>query len=411
MKKPERTPQDKFSIHSIREQFPFFSRGSAGIYLDSAATTQKPQAVIDRISDFYTTKNANVHRSSHFLGEAATTSFEEARETLRLFLGATYREEIIWTRGTTESINLVAQSYGPNVLKPGDQILIGLNSHHSNIVPWQLLAQKTGAVLKPVPLNKLGEVDILVLEQLLASPTKIIAVSHVANADGIVNPVNQITELAHRNGASVLIDGAQAVAHFPVDVAELDCDFYAFSGHKVFGPMGIGVLYGKRNLLENMPPWQAGGEMIKRVSFKKTSYQDLPYKFEAGTPAVAEALGLETSIRFLSRYNWNTWQERERELAQYARHALSKVDGMEWVRPGQLRIPILSFNLARIHCLDLACLLDRSSIAVRAGTHCCMPFYDSLGLKGSVRVSLSIYNQEEEIDQLVAAVEKARQIF
>jgi len=381
------------------------------VYLDNAATTQKPQAVIDRISHFYTHENANVHRGVHVLSERATDSYEQARETVRRFLRATDRQEIVFVRGTTEAINLVASSYGGSCIGRDDEVLITTMEHHSNIVPWQILCEEKGARLRVAPITDAGELRLDEFEALLSDRTKIVAVVHVSNALGTVNPIEDIVRIAHSRGVPVLVDGAQAVAHTKVDVQALDCDFYTFSGHKIFGPTGIGVLYGKAALLDAMPPYQAGGDMISSVSFERTLYNVLPYKFEAGTPNIAGGIAFGAALDYVSGLGLTAIARHEHDLLTYATEALSAIEGLRIVGTAREKAGVLSFVLDGIHPHDIGTVLDREGIAIRTGHHCAQPVMDRFGLPATARASFGLYNTREEIDALVAGIHKVIGMF
>ena len=398
----------------LRSQFPALAQEVNGhplVYLDNAATTQKPQAVLDAINHYYRADNANVHRAAHALSGRATRAFEDARETVARFINAPLSHEVIWTRGTTEAINLVAQSWGMSELRAGDEIVLSTLEHHANIVPWQLVAQRTGAVIRVIPLDERGDLDIAAYLALLGPRTRLVSVAHVSNALGTVNPVEQIVSAAKAVGALTLIDGAQAVAHFEVDVQAIGCDFYAFSGHKLYGPTGIGVLWGRTELLERMPPWQAGGEMIDRVSFAGTTFNTLPFKFEAGTPHIAGAIGLAAAIGFVMEQDKDSLASHDAALTDYLVAGLQQVPGLRLVgEPGQ-RAGAVSFLLDDIHPQDAATLLDMQGIALRVGHHCAMPLMESLGIGGTMRASLACYNNRDDVDALLAALHKLRDFF
>ncbi|WP_456296123.1 cysteine desulfurase CsdA [Vibrio sp. AK197] len=394
---------------SIRAQFPALAQTvnhQPLIYLDSAATTQKPDVVIDAIADYYRQQNANVHRGSHSLTANATTQFEHARDIVRQFIGAQAIEEIIWTRGATEAINLVAQTYARNHLSMGDEILVGEMEHHANIVPWQIVAQQTGAKVVKVPMTDNCQLDMDVFQSLLNHKTKIVALAHITNVTGTRQPIEQCIELAHRFGAMVLIDGAQGIVHEAVNVVELNADFYVFSGHKLYAPAGIGVLYGKRDILEAMPPWHGGGKMVEKVSFEHTSFSALPGKFEAGTPNVAGAIALGKAIEWYQGFKLADIEQHIAQLQHMAYTQLSLIDDIDIIgyQPGS---SLLSFVIQGVHHQDLATLLDQQGIAVRSGHHCAHPFMDALNITGTVRVSFGIYNTEQDVTRLVAAVHKA----
>lgn len=398
----------------LRGQFPALAQEVNGhplVYLDNAATTQKPQAVLDAINHYYRADNANVHRAAHALSGRATRAFEDARETVARFINAPRSHEVIWTRGTTEAINLVAQSWGMSELRAGDEIVLSTLEHHANIVPWQLVAQRTGAVIRVIPLDERGDLDIAAYLALLGPRTRLVSVGHVSNALGTVNPVKEMVAAAKAVGALSLIDGAQAVAHLEVDVQAIGCDFYAFSGHKLYGPTGIGVLWGHTALLERMPPWQAGGEMIDRVSFSGTTFNTLPFKFEAGTPHIAGAIGLAAAIDFVMEQDRDSLASHEAVLTDYLVAGLRQVPGLHLVgEPGQ-RAGAVSFLLEDIHPQDAATLLDMQGIALRVGHHCAMPLMEYLGIGGTLRASLACYNNRDDVDALLAALHKLSDFF
>ncbi|HDZ8929012.1 TPA: SufS family cysteine desulfurase [Aeromonas dhakensis] len=398
----------------LRSQFPALAQEVNGhplVYLDNAATTQKPKAVLDAINHYYRADNANVHRAAHALSGRATRAFEAARETVARFINAPLSHEVIWTRGTTEAINLVAQSWGVSELRAGDEVVLSTLEHHANIVPWQLVAKCTGAVIRVIPLDERGDLDMAAYLAMLGPRTRLVSVAHVSNALGTVNPVEQIVEAAKAVGALTLIDGAQAVAHLEVDVQAIGCDFYAFSGHKLYGPTGIGVLWGRTELLERMPPWQAGGEMIDRVSFGGTTFNTLPFKFEAGTPHIAGAIGLAAAIDFVMEQDRGALASHEAVLTDYLVAGLRQIPGLRLVgEPGQ-RAGAVSFLLRDIHPQDAATLLDMQGIALRVGHHCAMPLMESLGIGGTMRASLACYNNRDDVDALLAALHKLSDFF
>ncbi len=403
-----------FDVTRVRAEFPILATSVHGkplVYLDNAATTQKPRAVIDATSRYYETFNANVHRGVHTLSQRATDEFEAAREAARRFLNAADTREIVFTRGTTEGINLVAQSYAREFLQAGDEILIGTAEHHANIVPWQMLARQRGTILKVVPIDERGDLDMAAFERLLSSRTKLVAIGHVSNALGTVNPVARIVALAHAAGAKVLIDGAQSVAHAAVDVRALDCDFFAFSGHKLFGPTGIGVLYAKAALLEAMPPWQGGGDMIKTVSFEHTEFNDIPYKFEAGTPDIAGAIGLKAAFDWLGGLDFAGAIAHEHVLLERTTAALHAFPGLRAIGTARDKAAVLSFVIDGLHPQDLGVLLDSQGVAIRTGHHCAMPVMQHYGLSGTARASFAFYNTFEDVDRFVAALGRARDIL
>ena len=401
----------KMDIEQIRADFPILHQqvnGKPLVYLDNGATTQKPQAVIDALANYYSTTNSNVHRGAHTLSDQATQMFEDARITMQKFLNAEKSEEIIWTRGTTESINLVAQTWGRSTLKAGDEIIISGMEHHSNIVPWQMLCEQTGAVLKVIPVLDDGSLDYDGYLKLLNDKTKFVAVVHVSNALGTLNPVEDIIREAHKVGAKTLIDGAQAVAHWDIDVQALDCDFYVFSAHKLFGPTGLGVLYGKEALLNAMPPYQGGGEMILHVSFEKTTYNVLPYKFEAGTPNIAGAIGMAAAIDYLNSLDRVALAKHEDALLARANELAAQTDGIRLIGTSKNKASVFSFLIDGTHPHDVGTLLDQQGIAVRTGHHCAMPVMEQFDIPGTVRASFTFYNTLEEVDALFKAIEKVK---
>jgi len=400
-----------FDVEKIRADFPILHQqvnGQPLVYLDNAATTQKPNAVIDAIADYYRTDNSNVHRGAHTLADRATVKFEAARTKVAEFLNAPTAQQIIWTRGTTESINLVAASWGRANLVTGDRILVSAMEHHSNIVPWQLIAQATGAVVEAIPVDETGTINILAFDAMLDSRVKMVAVGHVSNAMGTINPVEKIISLAHAVGARVLIDGAQAVSHWAVDVQTLNCDFYVFSAHKLFGPTGLGVLYGKRDILESMPPYQGGGEMIETVSFEKTTFNQLPYKFEAGTPDIAGVIGFGAAIDYLNSLDRNAASAHEQALLVYAEEKARATEGITLIGTANQKTSVMSFMLDGAHPADVGVLLDKQGVAVRTGNHCAQPIMDQFKIPGTVRASFSFYNTFVEVDRLFTAIEKAK---
>ena len=398
----------------VKKDFPIFYQtihGKPLVYLDSGATTQKPQAVIDIINEYYSHDNANVHRGIYELSQRATDAYEAARQNVRHFINAKHNHEIIFTKGTTESINLVAQSFGEAYIREGDEIIISEMEHHSNIVPWQLLCEKSGAILRVISVNDDGTLNLDHYCQLLNSRTKLVSVIHVSNVLGTINPVKEIIELAHKHDIPVLLDGAQGVSHIPVDVQELDCDFYVFSSHKLYGPTGTGVLYGKTDLLEAMPPYQGGGDMIRRVTFEKTEYNLLPHKFEAGTPNMAGVIGLGAAIDYLNHLGMDHISEHETELLSYALGALKAIPGLRFVGTAPEKIAVISFVMDCAHPHDIGTVLDNEGIAIRAGHHCAMPLMERFGLPATARVSFGLYNQKEDVDRLVQGLHKVNQIF
>lgn len=402
-------PNTPFDIEKVRSLFPILDykvKDKSLIYFDNAATTQKPQSVIDKLSDYYTSCNANIHRGIHHLAEKATTAYEAVRTQVKEFLGATSTEEIIFTRGTTEAINLVAYSFGEAFVKEGDEIIISELEHHSNIVPWQLLCERKKAVLKVIPINDAGELLIDEYKKLLSTKTKLVAVNYVSNALGTINPVNEIIEAAHNVGAKVLLDGAQSTSHIEVNVHELDVDFYAFSAHKMYGPTGIGVLYGKKELLDQMPPYQGGGEMIAEVSFEKTTYNALPYKFEAGTPNIGDTIAFKAAIDFINEVGIQNIAKQEEVLLDYAQSKLNTIEGIKFYGQAKSKVSVISFGFDDVHHQDLAILLDNFGVAIRTGHHCTQPLMNRLGILGTSRVSFAVYNTKEEIDYFIDALKK-----
>ena len=402
-----------FDVDAVRRDFPILSQqvnGKPLVYLDNGASAQKPIAVLDAMDRYYREMHSNVHRGAHTLGDRATAAFEGARETVRAFLNADSTREIVWTRGTTEAINLVANGLAGR-LQPGDEILVSRMEHHANIVPWQMIAERTGAKVVPIQVTLEGELDLDSFHSLLNERTKIFAITHVSNVLGTVNPVKELIERAKARGALTLVDGAQAVPHYQPDVQALGCDFYAFSSHKLFGPTGIGVLYGKAELLEDMPPYQGGGEMIERVSFERTTWNTLPYKFEAGTPAVAEAVGLGAAIDYLNGQDRRAMEAAEKALLERANQLVETVPGMEIIGTASQKVPVMSFKIAGLHPSDIGTLLDQQGIAIRTGHHCAMPLMDFYGVPGTARASFAFYNTLDEVEQLFAALQKIQRLF
>lgn len=401
-------------ITAIRKEFPILSREIKGrplIYLDNAATTQKPQQVIDAIVHYYSSYNANIHRGIHTLAEEATADFEKTRDMVKTFIGAGSREEIIFTKGTTESINLVAYTWGRKNIRAGDEILISNMEHHSNIVPWQILCEEKEAILKVIPINDAGELILDEYENMLGSKTKLVSIVHVSNALGTVNPVKQMIARAHEVGAVVMVDGAQSAVHLDIDVSDMDCDFFAFSAHKLYGPTGVGVLYGKKELLESMPPFQGGGEMIKEVTFNKTTFNDLPYKFEAGTPNIADVIAFKSAIQFIESIGKEKIREHEQELLEYAHQELEKIPGLHIIGKAKDKISVVSFIIEKAHPQDIGILLDNRGIAVRTGHHCAQPLMDRFSIPGTTRASFAVYNTKDEIDELVNGLKRAVKIL
>lgn len=397
-------------LQAIRSQFPILSRtvnDKPLVYLDNAATSQKPQCVIDALSDYYGRYNANIHRGIHTLAEEATLAYEATRFAVREFIGAASEEEIIFSRGTTEGINLVAYTWGRQHIKAGDEILISGMEHHSNIVPWQILCQEKNAVLKVIPVSDEGELSMEDYKSLLTEKTKLVSIVQVSNALGTVNPVKEMIDAAHAVGAKVLVDGAQSAVHLDIDVQVLDCDFFAFSGHKVYAPTGIGVLYGKKELLESMPVFHGGGEMIKEVTFEQTTYNDLPYKYEAGTPNIADTIALKTALDYIQNIGKATIRKHENELLAYATAALESIPGLRIIGKAKEKVSLVSFIVKDIHPQDIGILLDNLGIAVRTGHHCTQPLMKRFGIPGTVRASFALYNTKEEIDILIAGMHKS----
>lgn len=400
----------KFNVEEIRKDFPLLKRkvnGQPLVYFDNGATSQKPQMVIDAIQDYYTNNNSNIHRGVHYLSQIGTAAFENVRLKLKDYFNAKFAEEIIFTKGTTESINLVANSFGRHFLKKGDEVLISTMEHHSNIVPWQMICEQSGAILKVIPINEAGELLMDEYKKLLNSKTKIVSVSHVSNTLGSINPVKEITELAHVQATKVFIDGAQAVPHMKVDLQEINCDFYAASAHKMFGPTGTGFLYGKKELLEEMPPYQGGGDMIKKVSFEKTTYNELPHKFEAGTPNIADVIGFGAAIDYLNSLDWDGMNAHENELLLYCKKELDQIPNIRFIGNAANKESMISFIVEGIHPYDMGVILDKLGIAVRTGHHCTQPLMDWYGIPGTVRASFAFYNSMAEVDQFIKAVKKA----
>lgn len=410
----ETTETTELKIQSVRNDFPILSRSIYGkplVYFDNAATTQKPRAVVDAISNYYLNDNANVHRGVHYLSQHATGAFENVRQKVATFINAGSSSEIVFARGATEAINLAAWSFAETFLNAGDEIIVSQLEHHSNIVPWQVACERKKASLKVIPLTPSGEIDLEVFQKMLNERTRIVAVSHISNALGTINPIGEMIAMAHRKNIPVFIDGAQGLSHGPVDVQKLDCDFYAFSAHKMYGPMGIGGLYGKRIFLENMPPYQLGGEMIEKVTFEKTTYNDIPYKFEAGTPNVADVMGLGAAIEYLDNLGWDFITQQENDLLQYATARLLEIEGLKIIGTAPHKAAIISFLLDGIHYFDAGTIIDHMGIAVRTGSHCAQPLMDSIGISGTLRASMAFYNTRQEIDSLVDAIHRVKKLF
>ena len=406
--------EGRLDIEAVRGQFPILGRsvkGRALVYLDNAATTQKPQSVIDAITGYYAGYNANIHRGIHTLAEEATAAFETTRETARAFINAASTDEIIFTRGTTEGINLVASSWGRANLQPGDEIILSTLEHHSNIVPWQMIAAEKGAVIKVVPIDDNGVFQFDAFEKLLSDRTRIVSIVHVSNALGLIHPVEAVIRAAHAKGALVLVDGAQSTVHLDIDVQSLDCDFFACSAHKCYGPTGVGILYGKRRLLEDMPPYQGGGEMIREVSFRGTTYNDLPYKFEAGTPNIADVVATRAALDFMTGLGKSAMRAHEDELVAYASERMREIPGLRIIGDVPGKVSVVSFVIEGIHPQDIGILLDNQGVAIRTGHHCTQPLMERLGLPGTNRASFAVYNTRGEVDALVTALEKARKML
>jgi cysteine desulfurase/selenocysteine lyase len=400
----------KFDVAAIRKQFPVLERKVKGknlVYFDNAATAQKPQVVIDALVNYYHQYNANIHRGIHSLAEEATAAFEATRDTVKEFINAKYREEIIFTRGVTEGINLVAATWGRQNIKEGDEIIISGMEHHSNIVPWQILCLEKKAKLKVIPVDDNGELVMSEFEKLITPKTKLVSIVHASNSLGTINPVKNIIEIAHRHNIPVLVDGAQSSVHLNIDVQDMDCDFFVISSHKVYGPTGVGVLYGKKELLEEMSPYMGGGEMIKEVTFDKTTYNDLPYKFEAGTPNIADTVAFKAALDFVNEVGKDNIRKHEEALTKYAMEKLSKIDGVRLIGAAKHKTSVVSFIVDGVHPQDMGILLDNYGIAVRTGHHCCQPLMNRFEIPGTVRASFAMYNTKEEVDELVKGVEKA----
>jgi len=411
---PRESRTGPWDVAAVRAEFPILTRrvrDCALVYLDNAATAQKPRPVIEAMDRYYRSGNANVHRGVHALSQEATTAYEQVRELTARFFNAASPSEIIYTSGTTAGLNLVAQSYGGTMLRPGDEILVSEMEHHSNIVPWHLVAERTGAVIRAIPVSESGGLDLAALEGLLGKRTRIVAVTHASNVIGAINPINAISEMAHEVGAVVVVDGAQSAPHLRVDLQAIDCDFFAFSGHKLYGPTGIGILYGKRELLEAMPPWQGGGGMIREVLIEKSSYAPPPERFEAGTPPIAEVVGLGAALEYVSGWDWNALVAYEQELVAEATRQLGQVPGLRILGEGADRVSVLSFVLEGIHPHDAGTVLDTLGIAVRAGHHCAQPLMRRFGVPATLRASFGAYNTRAELDALVAGLARVSEVF
>ena len=401
-------------IEKVREQFPALSQKVNGkdlIYFDNAASTLKAKPVINALDQHYQKDTANVHRGLHFLSEKGTRQFEETREAVQKFIGSEHSHEIIFTKGTTESINLVAQCFGDAFLQEGDEILLSTLEHHSNIVPWQIIAQKKGAIVKEIPINEEGEILLEEYKKLLSSKTKVVSISHTSNALGTINPIEEMIPMAHKVGSIFMVDAAQAVAHNSLNVKKLNCDFLAFSSHKIFGPTGVGVLYGKEELLNKMPPYQGGGEMIDKVSFKKTTFNELPFKFEAGTPHIAGVIALKSALDYVQEIGLENIAHYEQELLEYATEKLQKIEGLKIVGTSKRKASVLSFVMEGIHPQDIGSLLDKQGIAIRTGHHCTQPLMEFLNIPGTARASLCFYNTKEEIDAFITGLHKVKEFF
>lgn len=406
--------KETLDIERIRKEFPILHQqvnGKPLVYFDNAASSQKPYQVIDALSHYYNHYNANIHRGAHHLANIATEAFENTRTKAQAFINSKHRHEVIFTSGTTDAVNLVAQTWGRKNLGAGDEILLSIMEHHSNIVPWQLIAEEKGAVIKVIPITQAGEWDTSQIDSLLSERTKLVAVNHISNSLGTINPIKMLIDKAHAIGAKVLIDGAQAVPHMQVDVQQLDCDFYCFSAHKMYGPTGTGILYGKEDILNEMPPWRGGGEMIKTVSFSKTTYNELPYKFEAGTPNIADVIAFGAAIDFMNELGWSTLHEQEMTLLKYATEQLQQLDNITIYGTAAQKTGVISFGIKNIHPYDLGTLLDKQGVAVRTGHHCTQPLWEFYEVVGSVRASFAVYNTTAEVDQFMAALRKSIELL
>jgi len=405
---------NNFDVEKIRLDFPILQTGINGkplVYFDNAATTQKPKVVIDTLVKYYSETNSNVHRGVHFLSEKATNAYEASRKTVQKFINAKKSEEIIFVRGTTEAINLITNTYGSKYIKENDEIIISTLEHHSNIVPWQMLCEKTGAKLKVIPINSKGEIIFEQYEKLISTKTRFVSVAYISNSLGTINPVKKIIELAHAHNIPIMLDGAQAIQHTKIDVQDLDCDFFAFSGHKIYGPTGIGILYGKENLLDSIPPYQGGGDMIKNVTFEKTTYNDLPYKFEAGTPNIAGSIGLASALNYVSDLGIENIAKYEHSLLEYGTQNLNEIDNMKIIGNANEKASVISFLVGNTHPYDIGTLLDQLGIAVRTGVHCTEPLMKFFNIPGTVRASFAFYNTKDEIDILIKGVKRASRML
>lgn len=409
------SPSPGIDVAQIRSDFPILSTGAGPappcVYLDSAATSQKPNAVIDAIGDYYRYDNANVHRGVHRLSQRATDAYEGARDRIRSFLGARQREEIVFTRGTTEAINLVTNTFGRSRVGPGDDVIVSAMEHHSNIVPWQMLCEAAGANLRVIPMDDRGVLDLLAYRELFSEKTRMVALVHVSNALGTINPIVEMIQIAHERGVPVLVDGAQAAPHMSVNVAELDCDFYAVSAHKMYGPTGIGVLYGKRQHLESMPPYQGGGDMIRYVTFERTEYNTLPYRLEAGTPNIAGAIGFGAAVEYLEKLGMNNVAAHEAGLLEYATNRVSELSGIRLIGTAPHKAGVVSFVMDAVHPHDIGTILDAEGVAIRTGHHCAQPVMDRLGVPATARASFGVYNTREDVDALIAGLIRVQEVF
>jgi len=406
--------RSSFDVARVREEFPIFRQRVHGrplIYLDSAASTQKPQVVVDVLQRFYAQQYSNVHRGVHQLSQIATDLYENSRRTVQKFINARYEEEIVFVRGTTEAINLVAQTYGRSHLGDGDEIIISAMEHHANIVPWQMICQERGASLRVIPMNDRGELDLDAYADLLSARTKMVAVTHVSNALGSINDVREIIRLAHERDVPVLLDGAQSGQHLPIDVQDLDCDFFTLSGHKMYGPTGIGVLYGKKTLLDRMPPYQGGGDMILSVTFEKTTYNEVPFKFEAGTPNIAGAIGFAAALDYFRSFDIEHVMAHEKDVLEYATERLSEIDALRIIGTAEEKASVLSFTLCAVHPHDIGTILDKQGIAIRAGHHCAQPVMQRFGIPATARASFALYNTREDVDVLADGIHKVLEVF
>jgi cysteine desulfurase/selenocysteine lyase len=403
-----------YNVKKIREDFPALHQvvnGQPLIYLDNAATTQKPQIVIDTISTYYSTFNSNVHRGVHHLSQVATDAFENTREHIRKYINAPFADEIIITKGATDSINLVAYSFGKGFIDKGDEVIISAYEHHANIVPWQMICEEKGAILKIIPFKKNGTIPIDEYKSLISEKTKIVSVGHISNSLGVINPISEIIAIAHQHNIPVMIDGAQGIVHDTVDVQKLDCDFYCFSSHKMYGPMGVGVLFGKEKYLNEMPPYQTGGEMIKSVTFEKTTFNELPYKFETGTPNVADVIGFDAALKYIEGIGMDNIKHHESELMEYALEKLHSIEGIQIYADVAEKAGVISFNLKDIHPYDAGTIMDKFGIALRTGNHCAQPVMDSYKIPGTLRASFGLYNTKDEVDKLINAIGKVQVMF